>query len=406
MHPAVDLTELLDTASQASNSDQRVTLPDDGSDDASVRSGIREAVKRKLRATGGYEAVREQYHQLRSLRDELVFLWRSYRDVKRFGIDQIVLTGSHPLYDDWDGAWEHPYNVWKWSIIARLAGAEFLALNVGAGPIDEPLSRRFLKGAVDSMTYRSYRDSSSAEAIRSLGVSGDHPVFPDLAFSYPATEVVQDAGGRDATDPRPLIGISTTANRDPRYQPRGADSPYDAYLSKVSGFIRWAVEHGFRVQFLYSDYYSDPRVGADLKLRLRDVIDLEADLIEEPLDSVEDFLGHVQRCDYVVGGRFHSHILPFVLGKPVLAVAYHQKTLDLMEYMGLKDYVLDMDDMTSDTLIDRFEALVDKADAIRSQVRSRVASLRRPLVEQYARLYGPAVVEPVATASVDVPSPR
>lgn len=339
------------------------------------------AAKTKFQKLPGVRLARFQMHVYQSLREN--------------GVDLLIFAGSHPLYDDWNGAWVHPYNVFKWAVTARLAGAEFVPLCVGAGPIDESLSRFFIRAAMHLTSYRSYRDESSAEVIRQLGVPGDHPVFPDLAFSYKIENAQIESEGSQSTDEREVVGISTSAIRDPRYQPRGRQTKYKEYLHKLAGFVKWLIEHEYKVLFVYSDIYNDLMVGADLRALLEASTTFEIDehLIDPPIESIEDLLTEMNRCDYVVGGRFHSHILPFMLNKPVLGVSYHQKTLDLMDYMGQSEHCLDMDAMEVEAMIDYFQRLVANSGHIKEHLAKRVPEMRQALEEQYNQIFGP----PVAT---------
>ncbi len=80
-----------------------------------------------------------------------------------------------------------PLEVLRWSLAARLAGAELVFLSVGAGPIDQVWSRRFLKTAVALAHEVSYRDSRSKDFMASIGRDvGSDRVLPDLALSRAA----------------------------------------------------------------------------------------------------------------------------------------------------------------------------------------------------------------------------
>src|SRR5262249_60605689 len=85
---------------------------------------------------------------------EPAFLWRSYRRLK--GTDLVIVAGSGPLEDGGGGPWNHPYSVFKWALLCRLRGTQFVPLNVGGGPIRHPLSRIFLPQAIRWSAYPSF----------------------------------------------------------------------------------------------------------------------------------------------------------------------------------------------------------------------------------------------------------
>lgn len=112
----------------------------------------------------------------------------------------MVVAGSGPVFDDMGGAWVHPYNLFRWSLVSRLAGTRFILLNAGAGPIHPRLSRWFLKWALTLASCRSFRDRSSVDLAMSLGVPGPDPCVADMAFAVEDAKL--DAAVRNPVVPR------------------------------------------------------------------------------------------------------------------------------------------------------------------------------------------------------------
>ncbi|HET7207315.1 MAG TPA: polysaccharide pyruvyl transferase family protein, partial [Terriglobales bacterium] len=94
---------------------------------------------------------------------ELFFLMRSYRILRK--LDLLIISGGGQLCELWFGPWSHPYTVFKFSLLAKLARKKLYFLNVGAGPLEHSLSRRFARWAVRLADYRSFRDRDSQELI-------------------------------------------------------------------------------------------------------------------------------------------------------------------------------------------------------------------------------------------------
>ena len=79
-----------------------------------------------------------------------------------------------------------PYDVFKWSVAARLTGCKVRFVGVGVGPIYGRLSRIFIKTALAMADYRGFRDRQSRERLKQHGFErANDAVFPDLAFSLP-----------------------------------------------------------------------------------------------------------------------------------------------------------------------------------------------------------------------------
>ena len=51
----------------------------------------------------------------------------------------------------------------------------------------------------------------------------------------------------------------------------------------------------------------------------------ESGIIDEPASSVDELLSQLSSVDIVVASRFHNVLLALMLGKPVVAISYHEK---------------------------------------------------------------------------------
>src|SRR4029079_7092595 len=111
--------------------------------------------------------------------------------------------------------WSPPYNILKFAILARVTRTRLVFVNVGAGPLNSRLSRRFIRRAVLQADYLSFRDKESEALIRGLGVNVPADVFPDSVYAY-------DIPKFDIQSPsaRPLVGLNPIGFRDPRLWPR------------------------------------------------------------------------------------------------------------------------------------------------------------------------------------------
>jgi len=101
---------------------------------------------------------------------EVFFCVHSYRTIKR--LDLLIFSGGGQLSDLWRGPWSHPFAIFKFCLLTKVAGKKLYFLNVGAGPLEHRLSKLFAKYAVQLADYRSFRDDESQRLVQSLGVKG------------------------------------------------------------------------------------------------------------------------------------------------------------------------------------------------------------------------------------------
>lgn len=327
--------------------------------------------------------VRQFAHAATSPITEIPFLVRSYRALR--GVDLLVVAGSQALFDGWSGTWAHPYALFKWSMLARLAGTRFACLSIGGGPVNGRVARFFTRHSLRSMSYTSYRDETSARFVRLLGADDEPRVLPDMGFSVDAARFADLRPRPALAQGRIVVGLNPMAHNDPRYLPRGDAQSYLTYIRKTAEFAAWLLRKGYAVVLLYSQIRADPRACADVRefLRRSHALDSDAPLIEQPIHDYTELSSMLSWCDYVIAARYHCIVLPFVLGKPVIALGYHPKHRDLMESMGQGDYCLDIDRFTTRELIERFGILQRNREAIRAELERRLPDCRARLDAQF-----------------------
>ena len=319
---------------------------------------------------------------------EPVRWWHGWRHLR--GIDMLIVAGSGPVADDWDGPWSHPYSIFKWAMLTKLRGTKFVFLSVGAGPVTAPLTRRFLRWSLKGAFYRSFRDPTSAGVIEGIGVHGGNHVYPDLGFSLDLGHVAPGPETEWRRDGRLVVGLNAMAHEDPRYMPRGDCERYQTYLRKNADFAEWLLRQGHAIVPIYSDMEADPNVCDDLKalLMARGSLPREGQWVDGAIETFEAMVGRMARCDIVVAARYHCMVLPFLLGKPVLALAYHHKTWDLMRMMGQADFCLDIDRFEPGELIQRFTRLTEAREHALSIIGERIDVCRQELDWQYDHVLG------------------
>jgi polysaccharide pyruvyl transferase WcaK-like protein len=321
-------------------------------------------------------AIRRVLGIARRIAHEPGFLVRSWRRLA--AVDLIVVAGSGPVSDDWKGPWSHPYTILKWSLLARLSGIPFVFLGVGAGPIDSSLSRVFLALSLRLAAMISVRDKHSADLIHSMGIARPLPVIPDLALSVEVPRLPE----RLQSD-KLVIGLGPIPYLDSRYWPTSDDEGYRSFVGKIASFAEQAVAGGHRLVLLYSQTLADPRVCDDVMELLAKRGRATDGSVERPeIFSTDDLFDAIARCDIVVAGRFHCILLPFLTGRPAVGIAYHPKTVALMEYLGQSQYCVDVDGFDAEELVRACDALeIEREEAVRRAV-ERLPHLQAELSDQ------------------------
>ena len=300
--------------------------------------------------------------------------------------DMLIIPGTGLLTDAYGLSSWGPYNVFKWSLVAKLRGCKVLFVSVGVGPLYGTLGRFLAKSALLLADYRSYRDSSSATYLPTTGFRAtDDPVYPDLVFSLPQTLLPPDAnrvGGNRVVG----LGLMLYAGKYSVATPR--DETYRVYLESLVLFVKWLLAHDYDVRLLVGDDDDTPVIEdfqALLRMRLGPYDDDRVSY--QPIATVRDILCELAETDVVVATRFHNVLLALLLTKPVIAISFHHKCASLMSSMGLSQYCHDINEMDIDGLITQFKMIEKNRDMVKGTIRRGVEKSRAALNEQYDLLF-------------------
>jgi polysaccharide pyruvyl transferase WcaK-like protein len=313
---------------------------------------------------------------------ELADWFRAARTLS--GTELLLMTGTGMLTDYSTSAFGYAYDVFKWTVAARLAGCKVRFVGVGVGPIYERLSRWFFKAALWLADYRSYRDDFSRKRLAQLNIrTAPDPVFPDLAFSLP-THIFPARQVRSRQ--QRMVGLGVMNFQDPHAStPAEQRSAYDAYLDKMCGFMVFLLERGYQLCILQGDARFDGTARAELRKRAEQRgLNYElSGIIDENSASVEDLLRQLAQVDVVISPRFHNLILAMMLGVPVISISYDPKSDVLLQAAGLENCCQTMATLNVKRLVEQFLYVEEKTEEIRTHLRSITAEYRHLLNQQY-----------------------
>ena len=311
-------------------------------------------------------------------------LYRWFKVLRRLaGHDMLVMTGTGMLSDLGIVPFELHYDILRWSIAAKLCRCRLLFVSVGVGPIRHPLSRFFVKAALRLADYRSCRDGFSKNYLESIGFKGrGDAVYPDLAFSLPRTMTATDS---HLEKQRKVIGVGLIKHSRRRGASENDEAMYQDYLAKVAAFVGWLVERNYIVRLLVGDVVYDQRARQDLRALLeRAGLSCESGkIIDDPPQSVSDLLSQLSITDIVVASRFHNVLLALLLGKPVVAISFHEKVDALMSAVGLTEFCQDIENIDLGKLTTQFATLEKNAERVTLQIQRSTQDYSKELDQQY-----------------------
>jgi polysaccharide pyruvyl transferase WcaK-like protein len=276
------------------------------------------------------------------------------------GQDLLIVSGGGQLDDEWGGAWGHPLALFKWALLARLAGVPFAIVSVGAGKLRSTATRLFLSSALRMAQYRSYREEHSRElATGLLRHAAQDPVVPDLAFSLPPSELPQPMGIRSFAQGRMIVAISPIAYARPKSWPYQDKALYERYIQQIVSVITELIRRGYFVVIVWSSITDGKTAVPDILHRLDDLVPqhLPTQLHIPTITTWKDLVAVLQDVDFLVASRLHSAILGILVRRPTIAISFDRKVDWLMEDLGHADYLLHIDTFTAVELLGTLDRL-------------------------------------------------
>jgi polysaccharide pyruvyl transferase WcaK-like protein len=307
---------------------------------------------------------------------EMIEWVRVFGLVGRF--DVLMITGCGILSGLNETAIGAPYELLKWSCLARLRRVRLCYVSVGAETLSRPLACLQIRWALKLAHYRSYRDENSAALLAACGVDSKHDrIRPDLAFGLTVPAVELRVGGPVCVaigllDYRALAGD-------------GASEHYDIYLDRLCALIAALSSRGCLIRIIVGDFRFDEQVRLDLRKELerRGVLPGDGRYVDEPADSFELLLQQLARVDFVIASRFHNVLLSLLLGKPAISLSYESKNDSLMASMGLASFCQPVAAFDVDTLLKQFGELQCAAPDPRMAIAAQVERNRISAAEQF-----------------------
>jgi polysaccharide pyruvyl transferase WcaK-like protein len=312
---------------------------------------------------------------------------RGYRFLRTQDI--LIVSGGGQLCDRWGGAWGHPFALFKWAVLARIARIPFVVASVGANEDATPFSRLLMALALRLAHCRSYRDENSrGNATGLLAKAARDPIVPDVAFSLPNLELPQPAGIRALACGRTIIAVSPIAFAKPGCWPKEDRALHQRYVQQMTGLLCRLFEHGYFVVLVLSSLGDDESVLPELlnsldpeaRKKLPEQMHIPA------IKAWQDLVSSLRDVDFLIASRLHSTILGFVSHKPTIAISFDAKVDSVMSDLSQTDFLFQIHDFTAQQVFDAVQRLELRQHGVIEQIASYQQRILPLLASQYDAL--------------------
>ncbi|MBC9717427.1 polysaccharide pyruvyl transferase family protein [Streptomyces sp. TRM66268-LWL] len=305
---------------------------------------------------------------------KLVDVFRTAAWVRRHDVVIVpgmgVLEATLPLRP-----WGFPYSLFLLCGTGRLLRTRVALVGVGADVIRDRPTRALIRWSARLAAHRSYRDTLSRDAMRTMGVdTARDQVCPDLAFALPTPAASGPSDGAGLV----CVGVMDFhGSNDDRAR---AEEIHRRYLDGTTRFVRALVADGRPVRLLTGDSCDAPVVASIIEA-------VDSPLVTASVaGSLEDLMKETAAADAVVATRYHNLVCALKTGTPTLALSYAAKSDALMERMGLGAYCHPAREVDADRLLEQFRELEKQAGELRQVLAERNLAAQAQLEDQFAAL--------------------
>jgi colanic acid/amylovoran biosynthesis protein len=319
---------------------------------------------------------------------------KTYRTVKQFHDAKTIFVKGGGFIHAY-GEKTAPYLMWYFLFYVRLAkalGKKVVFLPNSYGPFIGLTVEKQVSSVFGKLDLVYARENVSAQSLGQL-MGKKIPVEMDLGFFLEKgsqEEAVKILEKYNLSKEDKIVGVTIRPWRFP-----GLSNPealYKKYIDSVADLTRHLLAKGYKValcnQSLGPNSHEDDRNA--IKDLLAKVQDPNMIWINENLSC--DVLKAVYSNFYFfVGTRFHSIIFSLTSLVPSIAIGYGgNKAKGIMGDFSLNDYVVQIQDVESDLLINMFDKAISEYDTIKSQLNKSmglVTESRNRLIQDIKSLY-------------------
>lgn len=287
--------------------------------------------------------------------------------------DLLIVSGGGQFDEEWGGPWGHPFTLFKWAVLARMAGVTYAVASVGSCKMESLTTRFFLTKALRAAGYRSYRDAKSRDDAASL-MPGAHTdaVVPDMAFSLPDSELPAPPRTTSLAPGRMKVAINVIAYARPGSWPSPNRAVYERYVKEMAETMSSLIERGYVLSVVCSSIGDDDHVVRELLecLEKRSAGRVGREILTPKILSWRDLVASLRGADLLIASRLHCAILGIRSKVPTIAISFDSKVDRMMKDVGQADYLLQIGDFRSNDVINAVDRVKSERSLVMDQFRS------------------------------------
>lgn len=251
-------------------------------------------------------------------------------------------------------------------LLSKILRQKVVLYSQSVGPFGNSFQTFLAKYVLRNVDLIITRENKSAHLLRDLGVTANVVRSVDSGFAFNEQTKTDLHGMLGIPKKRRIFGITVR-----KWLAGIGQDNYEASIAEVADYL---VVLGYAVVFIpqvtSTSHNDDDRVAAhDIFSKMQErqfVYVLDKKYSHHEIKSIYAGL------DYLIGTRFHSVIFSLTSLVPAIAIEYEHKTSGIMHDLGLDDWVINIEDVTTVRVQKLITKLLDNEESYRKNLKTKL----------------------------------
>ena len=263
-------------------------------------------------------------------------------------------------------------------------GKPVIIMGTSIEPINNKIIKHYTESVLSRVNYIYARETITYKYLSTFLPKEKYTLIPDMAFMLEDIDAESKLISEFKKKYDVTFGITVRKWNFPNLNMSSEDA-MEKYMNAISAvMIKLAREDNAGFVFVPQvivAHADDTDVAKNIRERLPKEYKENFLILDNDLSPVEikTLIGNL---DYFIGTRMHSNIFATSMKVPTVAIAYEKKTNGIMETVGLQDYVVEIDKIKFEELINKIEKSINNSEILRIKLRKTIPNLRHEIMNK------------------------
>lgn len=159
------------------------------------------------------------------------------------------------------------------------------------------------------------------------------------------------------------------------------------YIEVISSICNYAISIGFKVKMFPMEIKNTEPDDRIMLAHILNKIELKenCEIVDKDMETKQHII-EVSKCKVFIGHKTHSTIFALASGTPLIAIAYHPKTIEFMKQFDLEDYSVSDEYLSAKFLVDTLDKINLNLDSIGDKMFSKSNEFSKEISKKIAQI--------------------